>query len=267
MTEPAIDPNPNPPLHQQDPLQRFSNRAEDYARYRPPYPAVAFEIILDGFGDPAQLTVADVGAGTGISSRLMGDRGAQVWAIEPNAAMRQVATPHPRVEFRHGTAEQTGLPDQSVDLVLCCQSFHWFDQPVALAEFHRLLKPSGRVALMWNDRNLDDPFTQEYSNLVAQAADRQIFDRHDRKSAAALEISPHFTQFRAHYPTHTYRLNLEGLIGLVLSSSYIPKSGTAHDQLISDLQALYHRWVDRSEGDFVALSYRVNLYLADRRNP
>jgi SAM-dependent methyltransferase len=257
MTNPSLP----QPLHTQNPLDRFSNRAQDYANYRPSYPAAAIDLILQGLGKPSRLVVADVGAGTGISARLMADRGATVWAIEPNAAMRAAAAPHALVEFRDGTAEQTGLPDQSVDLVLCCQSFHWFNKPVALAEFHRILKPNGRVALMWNNRNLDDPFTQEYSAIVGKAADRQIFDQDDRKSAAALEQSRWFTNFRIHTPLHTYALNQEGLIGLVLSSSYVPKSGERYEPLLVELQDLYQRWAN---ADRVQLSYRVNLFLADR---
>jgi SAM-dependent methyltransferase len=253
-----------PPLHTQNPLDRFSNRAQDYAKYRPSYPPEAIDLILQDLGGPSGLTVADIGAGTGISARLMADRGATVWAIEPNAAMREVATAHPRVTYRDGTAEQTGLPDQSVDLVLCCQSFHWFNKPVALAEFHRILKPNGRVALMWNDRNPDDPFTQEYSEILSQAADREIFERGDRKSGHVLAESPWFAHFRSHTLFHSYALTLEGLMGLVLSSSYMPKSGERYDQLMIELPDLYQRWAQAGQ---VHLSYRVNLYLADRQPP
>lgn len=266
MTEPTPNlTNSTPPLHAQAPTERFSNRAQDYASYRPSYPAVAIDIILNGLGDPAQLNIADIGAGTGIASRLIADRGVQVQAIEPNAAMQQAAVRHPGITWHHATAEQTGLPDQSIDLVLCCQSFHWFDQPVALQEFHRILKPSGRVVLMRNDRNLDDPFTQAYSDLVSQAADRQVFGHHDRNSTVALETSPYFTGIRTYRFSHSHRLDLTGLTGLVLSSSYMPKSGTAYEQLITNLQTLYYHWSDHTKGDFVSLSYYVNLYLADRR--
>ncbi|HEY9657552.1 MAG TPA: class I SAM-dependent methyltransferase, partial [Allocoleopsis sp.] len=259
-----MTPSSNTPLHGQNPLGRFSDRAQDYARYRPTYPAAAIDLILQGLPDPTQLQVADIGAGTGISARLLADRGASVWAIEPNAAMREAATPHPGVTFQEGTAEQTGLPDASVDLVLCAQSFHWFDQSVALTEFHRILKPQGRVALMWNDRNLEDEFTQAYSEIVGRAADRQIFDREDRKSGAALQGSPLFMNFQAPIVFHQYSLDQTSLLGLVLSASYVPKSGAAYEQLITDLHSLYQRWVDRTPGDCVNLSYRVNLYLADR---
>jgi 2-polyprenyl-3-methyl-5-hydroxy-6-metoxy-1,4-benzoquinol methylase len=89
-------------LHTLNPLARFSDRAADYVKYRPSYPAAAIDIILAGLG--AAPVVADIGAGTGISARLLADRGARVIAIEPNAAMRTAAVSHPAIESRHGTA-------------------------------------------------------------------------------------------------------------------------------------------------------------------
>jgi ubiquinone/menaquinone biosynthesis C-methylase UbiE len=163
-----------PLLHTQNPQQRFSNRAEDYAKYRPSYPTAAIDQILAGLDQPV---AADIGAGTGISARLLADRGAKkVWAIEPNSAMYAVAKPHPHVEFQQGSAEQTGLASQSVDLITCCQAFHWFEPIATLAEFHRILQPAGRLALMWNERDQTDPFTQEHNEIIRVAADRQYFD-------------------------------------------------------------------------------------------
>ena len=257
---PSADAN-LPPLHAQNPLGRFSDRASDYAKYRPTYPPTAIERILQGLPSP-DLKVADVGAGTGISARLMADQGASVWAVEPNEAMRSSADPHPRVTWIEGTAEQTNLADRSVEIVLCAQSFHWFNKQAALVEFHRILKPEGRVALMWNDRNLDDPFTEEYSKVIGKVADRQIFERGDRKSPDQLAKSPLFTNFQHHEFVHAYSLDRDSLAGLVFSASYIPKTGAAAEQLINDLQNLYDGWVDRSTGN-VSLSYRTNLYLAD----
>src|SRR5262245_49009958 len=95
-----------------DPTGRFTQRADDYAVYRPTYPAAAIDAILDGLGAPARLVAADVGAGTGIASRLLAERGVRVLAVEPNAAMRAVAAAHPRVEAHVGTAEATGLAPQ-----------------------------------------------------------------------------------------------------------------------------------------------------------
>jgi SAM-dependent methyltransferase len=253
----------SPLLHTQNPQQRFSNRAEDYAKYRPSYPTAAIDQILAGLDQPV---AADIGAGTGISARLLADRGAEiVWAIEPNAAMYEAAQPHPHVEFREGLAEQTGLVSQSVDLITCCQAFHWFEPIVTLGEFHRILKPAGRLALMWNERDQTDPFTQEHNEIIRIAADSQFFDSPSRKDAAPLAESPLFMNYRVHTFPFIQSLNLESLIGLALSSSYIPKEGAAHDQMIADLRTLYERWVGRAAGDFVPLAYCTNLYLADAK--
>src|SRR5688500_14656893 len=110
------------------PTERFSGRAESYVRFRPSYPAAAIDAVLAGLGDPARLVAADVGAGTGISARLLADRGGRVDAVEPNTAMRAAAAPHAGVRWHGGRAQATGLPDASVDLVLCAQAYHWFDE-------------------------------------------------------------------------------------------------------------------------------------------
>ena len=156
----------------------MSDRAQDYARYRPSYPEGAIAAILADLGDPQELVVADIGAGTGISSRLLGDRGPRVIALEPNAAMGEAAEPHPQVSFQPGTAEQTGLVDQSIHVITCCQAFHWFNAPLALAEFSRILQPGGRVALLWNDWDLDDSRTEAYHQMIRAAATHAI-DHHD----------------------------------------------------------------------------------------
>lgn len=254
-------PKSTPPLHTQNPLDRFSSRAQDYAKYRPSYPSEAIDTIL---GSGTNLTIADIGAGTGISSRLLADRGATVWAIEPNAAMRSEAQPHPQVTYREGTAEQTGLPDRAVDIVTCCQSFHWFEPLATLQEFHRILKTSGRVALMWNDRNLEDEFTRQYSDIVNAASEKGIFDNIDRKSSAALQTTSWFTHYRAHTFSATHELDRDSLIGLVMSASYAPQSGAAYDQLMIDLEALYDRGKDAIGK--VTLTYQIKLYLADKVN-
>lgn len=252
------------PLHTRNPLGRFSDRADDYARYRPTYPAEAIALILNGLGDPATLVAADIGAGTGISARLLAERGVQVWAVEPNLAMREAAVPHALVQFCDGTAEQTGLPDASVNLITCCQAFHWFNKRVALQEFHRILKPGGRVALMWNERDSTDPFVAEMDEVIRRVADRSVFDNGDRKSANPLAQSTLFSNFREHVLHWQYVLDLDGLKGLVLSSSYVPEEGDGRSKVLMDLETLFHQWAERKEDRLqVSLSYRVLLYLAE----
>jgi SAM-dependent methyltransferase len=245
------------PLYAQNPQQRFSNRANDYAKYRPSYPAAAIDQILSGLESP---TAADVGAGTGISARLLAERGVKVWAIEPNAAMYAAAQSHPLVEFRQGTAEQTGLDSRSVDVITCCQAFHWFEPIATLSEFHRILKPGGRLALMWNERDETDEFTREQNEIIRRAADHRFFDSPERKSATPLAESALFTDFGVYSFPYRHLLNLEGMIGLALSSSYIPKSGEGYDQMIREFRLLYQRW---ARSDSVPLVYRTNLYVAE----
>ena len=103
------------------------------------------------------VVVADVGAGTGISSRMFAARGAAVIAIEPNAAMRAAAGEHPRVRWRDGTAERTGLADRSVDVVVACQAFHWFATPAAMSEFVRIARR--RAAILQYERDERDAYS------------------------------------------------------------------------------------------------------------
>ena len=140
-----------------DPKERFTNRVDDYVRYRPGYPPELFEMLLVECGLGQESRVADVGSGTGILTRaLLEATGARVAAIEPNAAMRAAAerslAGEPRFESLSSSAEATGLPGASVDLVIAAQAFHWFDPPRTRAEFARILKPRGKVALVWNQR-------------------------------------------------------------------------------------------------------------------
>ena len=248
------------PLHTLNPLNRFSDRAGDYAKYRPSYPDEAIATILEGLGNPSQLLAADIGAGTGISSRLLAERGVRVVAIEPNVAMREAASPHPLIEFRDGAAETTNLPDASVDLVTCFQAFHWFDPIPTLQEFHRILKSTGRLAVVWNERDRDDELTQNYTRLVKRASNNHPAESR-MTSVNPLLATPLFPG--VHCSTFTYRqeLDLEGLIGRAMSVSYLPREGEAYQQLISGLEELYNR--KRNEYGFVYIAYRTSVYLVN----
>ena len=250
------------PLSEMNPLTRFSDRAEAYATYRPSYPADAIAAILADLGEPSTLTAADIGAGTGIAARLLADRGIQVWAIEPNMAMQQAATPHPCVTYQTGTAEQTGLGTAAVDLVTCFQSFHWFDPDQSLPEFHRLLKPSGRLALVWNDRDPNDGFTAQYTELIRAASDRHPAEATHLRTmeAQALASSPLFQNFRQHSVAYRQPVDLPALIGRVRSTSYLPQSGAIYDQLVLDLTQLYAHWLEQGA---IAIVHQTIVLLAE----
>jgi SAM-dependent methyltransferase len=249
------------------PEERFSDRAEDYRRFRPDYPREVTDEILSHFKFVSRLvTAVDVGAGTGISSRLLASAGWSVIAVEPNAEMRNVleASGVQSIDVRAGTAESTGLSDQCADLVTSFQAFHWFDRPNALKEFYRILRPRGGVALVWNVRSQSDPFTREYSRVVEKNAEADVRDRLIRKENSGMDllVSPLFDSGTKVVLVHYQELDLASLIGRVRSVSYLPKEGAEYNQVVDELQRLYLKWVSRGT---VRLIYDVVLYLARRR--
>lgn len=191
---------------------------------------------------------------------MIAERGVSVIAIEPNAAMREAAEPHPLVEFRDGTAEATHLGNTSVDLVTCFQSFHWFKPEPTLSEFRRILKPSGRLALVWNNRDQNDEFTAEYSQLIRTASNNHPGELRTN-SEQPLLASPYFVNVREYTFVNRQELDLTGLIGRAMSSSYIPREGLAQQQLVSHLQELHQRFCN--ESGFVYLAYLTSVHLAE----
>jgi SAM-dependent methyltransferase len=220
-----------------NPTGRFGARAQAYAAFRPSYPPGAIDAALDGLGEPRLLTIADVGAGTGISSRLFAERGVSVIAIEPNARMREAAEQHPRVSWREGTAEATHLPSASVDAVVACQAYHWFVPNEAHAEFRRIARH--RAALLQYERDERDAFTKAYGDVVRAYAT----DDTEALRQRALAAFAAFPNARIERSEHLSRqlLDREGMIGRASSSSYLPSSGPAASRLHSDLAAVFDR--------------------------
>ena len=156
-----------------DSTTRFSNRVADYVKYRPGYPATIVTWLQENHHLSAGETIADIGSGTGISSRLFLQAGYKVWGIEPNAAMRemsvQLLSNYPYFRAKDGTAEATGLPDSSVGAIVCGQAFHWFDAVKAKQEFKRILKANGIVILIWNERLTESVFDGLKGRLLSSS--------------------------------------------------------------------------------------------------
>ncbi len=250
------------PLHEMNPAGRFTDRAADYVRYRPDYPSAAIDAVLRGMGEPERLTAADIGAGTGISARQLADRGTRVIAVEPNPAMRQAAMPHPRVRWRDGTAEATGLRGGSVDLVLSAQAFHWFRQREAVKEFHRILRPGGRLALVWNTRDERDALTHGYVAAIHAVSGVHPAEKRELE-AGVIDGEGYFEPPVLETFSHWQDLDCTGLIGRATSASYVPKEGQAFEDLRSRLIALFQQY--REARDFVRFAYITRVYLSRRR--
>jgi SAM-dependent methyltransferase len=233
--------HPDKELHEMNPTGRFSERVADYVRYRPSYPAEAIDAILEGLAPP--VAAADVGAGTGIASRLLADRGVCVVAVEPNTDMRAAAARDERIEWRDGTAEATGLGPGSMDLVLSAHAFHWFRAGEALREFARILKPGGRLCLMWNRRDVSDPLTAAFWQALIDVGGEHPRERRSFDPAVITSTGdfgpPQSLEFAI-----SQRLDFAGLIGRATSASFVPKAGPAYEELVRRLSALFEQHVD-----------------------
>jgi SAM-dependent methyltransferase len=132
----------------------FTAQASAYGRARPGYPAEMVDRLVTAAGVAAGDPVADIGAGTGLFTALLVERGLRVAAVEPNVAMRAQAPPIDGVEWLDGSFEATGLPTASQRWAVAAQAFHWADPPRALPEMHRVLEPDGSFSVLWNDRDV-----------------------------------------------------------------------------------------------------------------
>jgi SAM-dependent methyltransferase len=222
--------------------ERFTGRAASYVSGRPSYPPEAIAALFEGLGEPANLRVADIGAGTGISARLLGEYGARVFAVEPNAAMRAAAAPSEQVEWVDGTAEATGLATGSVDLSVAMQAWHWFDHDRALAEQRRIVRPGGRIALVYNERDDRAPFTAAYSAIVRRYATENTEERRARALAAFAAISG---AERLEFGNEQV-LDRAGLGARAASTSYLPHDGTAAAELTADIDKVFGAYADAS---------------------
>lgn len=247
-----------------DSTQRFTDRVADYVKYRPDYPREVVTFLHTTCGLAEGARVADIGAGTGISSRLFLEAGHPVVAVEPNQAMRAAAdawlSHYAGYASVAGTAESTSLDNASVDLVIAAQAFHWFDPATARREFARILKPRGLIALMWNSRLLEGtPFLADYEALLQRfGVDYQaVSERYGDDDSMAAWFGDAFTH-KASFP-HAQRLDFEGLKGRLMSSSYAPKVGHPnHQPMLAALRELFDRTAHDGTVDF---AYETRVYV------
>ena len=242
-----------------DNASRFSNRVNDYVKYRPTYPEDAIDFLLsEGINRESRL--ADIGSGTGILSRLLLYRVKLLYAVEPNDGMREAAETelgkYSSFVSLTGNAEDTGLDDDSVDFITVAQAFHWFDQKKCKIEFRRILKPGGKVFLIWNNRLTNTDFLAGYEQLLYDLGTDYTIVNHRNLTNENFDIFFGGTQHRAEFSNHQL-FNLEQLRGRVYSSSYTPRPGhpdfNAFDKMLNELFAKYN-----DEG-FVRFNYCTEI--------
>ena len=273
-----------------NPTSRFTGCADAYAKYRPTYPREAIDATVRGAPSASGLRIVDVGAGTGISSRLYAARGCVVVAVEPNAEMRMGGARHddglearptteekdtgqrpvpPRIKWVDGTAERTGLPDACADLVVCAQAFHWFRPAEALSEFARILdarSPLRRVALIWNELDDADGATRGYREHMRRHAVESPQSPWNTPPGEPLMKPEARAAGFAHprierYPSFQ-ELDEEGLVGRARSASYMPRDAERWAAAERELREL---WREFEEGGVFRLRYQTEVHLAEKR--
>ena len=251
-----------------DTVARFSNRADNYAKYRPDYPPGVRDILKTECGLTATSIVADVGSGTGILSELLLRNGNQVFGVEPNAAMREAAErllkEFPNFVSIDATAEATTLAASSIDLVTAAQAFHWFERERARAEFARILRPGGWVALIWNERRLDSTaFLLDYERLLLRFGTDYEKVRHEN---VAGEIGQFFApaNFEMKSLDNVQHFDLESLKGRTRSASYTPEPGDPNfGPLFAKLEELFRT---HQRDGIVDFEYDTRVYYGRLNN-
>jgi SAM-dependent methyltransferase len=228
--------------------KRFSPRVEYYLRSRPKYPTA----LLTFFQTDLHLTpthkIADIGSGTGFLTELFLPNSNPIYAIEPNQEMRSAAETHlkefPNFKSINATAESTTLPPASVDFIIAGQAFHWFDPIPTRKEFLRILKPGSTVALIWNERRLQNsPFAQAYDELIKQfQTDPEVVKARSIVGTDQTILQAFFSP--AAYQHRTFdnpqRLDRQGLLDRIFSSSYMPLPGSPrHTEMLQAINAVF----------------------------
>lgn len=242
--------------------QRFSSRVDTYVRFRPSYPREIIEILERDCGLTRDSVIADIASGTGIFTRLLLEHGNRVFGVEPNVEMRaageEFLAKYPQFTSVNGTAEATTLSGQSVDFVMAAQAAHWFVREKAMPEFQRILRPSGYLALIWNDRKTTGSrFSEEYERLVeTYGTDYSEVQRLGR-TIDGNEFFREFSCQKRVLPNHQ-RLSYEALEGRLLSSSYAPeRCEPSCAAMLADLRRIFDKCEEHGS---VRMEYDTNLY-------
>jgi ubiquinone/menaquinone biosynthesis C-methylase UbiE len=232
---------------------KFTDKAEVYAKYRPSYPLEYIEYLVSDAGLNEDCIIADIGSGTGILSRQLLERGFTVIGVEPNDDMRTVAEQTLKTYSRfisiEATAENTTINDNSLDIVTVAQAFHWFDLKQFRLECQRILKQDGRVALVWNSRDASSDINKESADVC------QKYCPNFKGFSGGMEETPiAFQQFfkDGKYDIKYFRNDLQfnqiGFLGRYLSASYSPKkTDKEYNPFITALSDLFEKYSNNGE--------------------
>lgn len=243
--------------------ERFSDTVENYVKYRPGYPDALIGFLKSEIGLTDTATVADIGSGTGKLSELVLSSGFKVIGVEPNVQMREACVrligANTNFQSVDGTAENTTLNENSVDVIIAAQAFHWFDIKQCTQEFTRILKTRDYpVFLIWNERELvSEGIMKDYNQLITDySIDYDAVNHHD------LDAHTFNTFFSDGYKVASFEyrqpLNLDGLTGRYLSCSYaLPDADTRFVHAMDEIRRIFEKYEDNGE---ITLVYNTTVY-------
>lgn len=251
-----------------NPTQRFTNRVENYLKYRPRYPRQIIPLLEKECGLTRDSLVADIGSGTGFLTELFLKNRNRVLGVEPNAEMR-AAGERLLAQYRNftsleATAENTTLAEGSVDFITAGQAFHWFDREKTRPEFARILKSDGWVVIVWNGYNPERTTLLKgyHEALLRYGTDyrdvhREIEDMQVDKFFAPGEYKIAHFEFQQSF-------DLEGFKGRTLSASYAPQLGEPnYEPMLNELREVFE--ANQTDGQ-VAFDYETEVYYGRLRN-
>lgn len=241
---------------------RFSDRVENYVRFRPGYPPEALRALKDECGLKPSYVVADIASGTGIWTRMVLENGNPVFGVEPNPEMRQAGegllASFQKFTSVAGTAEATTLDDGSVDFVTAAQAAHWFNRERARREFVRILRRGGWLVLLWNERLIDaTPFLRDYEQLLLTYGTDYEEIRQERTTDSVNEFFDP-APYRERWFPMRQEFDYAGLEGRLLSSSYAP--GPKHRQHAPMLRELRRIFDQHAGAERIAFEYNTRVF-------
>jgi ubiquinone/menaquinone biosynthesis C-methylase UbiE len=246
-----------------DPTERFSDRVDDYVKYRPHYSPDVVRALREACGLNPEHVIADVGCGTGLLAKVFLENRNRVIGVEPNANMRlageQFLSEFSKFSTVAGSAEETTLPDRSVDFVVAGQAFHWFRPEPTRTEFARIVKPNGWVVLIWHDRDMEStPFLRAYEDFLQRhATDYAVVAHNKVANYGALERFYSPDRMQVITQSTQQHFDFEGLRGRLLSSSYAPREGPRAEAMLQELPQLFE---EHAENGQVAFEYYTRIY-------
>ncbi len=245
-----------------NPTKRFSDRVENYVKYRPHYPDEIVDYLKRENVLGADSIIADIGSGTGFSTELFLKNGNKVYGVEPNNAMRKAGekylSAYKNFKSVDGTAEGTTLEPNSIDIISAGQAFHWFNHPLAKKEFQRISKPGGYLILIWNVRQfIDSGLGVDYENLLSEFG--TDYKEVEHRTITKNDYDEFYPE---NYKTAAFQnrqlLDYEGLKGRLLSSSYSPDEHSPNYlPMLKRLKEIFDKY---NENGNITIKYTTEMY-------